>query len=454
MVFVQRLQVQVGRFLVCCLCLGLAVWSASVVHAEAVHSEAVVTAFPISFASSSVMAPQITPNDPDWGEQWYLRQIGAPQAWVTSTGTRNVTVAVIDGGVDIGHPDLRENIWINSHEQAGNGIDDDGNGFVDDLHGWNFVTKNPDVRPVFTPIQLEDAWSHGTMIASLIAAKGNDGIGMAGVAWNVRIMPLVVLDAEGSGTTNHIIQAIRYAVNMGAQVINLSLVGYDGDAALDEMIRRASNAGVVIVAATGNDDASKLGTDLDKTPGYPVCSDVDHDAVIGVSGTDALDQKAPYSNFGKRCTDLSAPGHSLRVARPSYPHHQGPLSRQVPAYRSGVIGTSLAAPLVSGAVALLKSVHPEWTPLQIRTRLYETADPLDAATASGTKGTFGYGRLNIGRALIEPVAVVMATATATTTTSSAFVVTSSTRTEVTKPIPLKRRTVRRVRPSMIFFKPL
>jgi len=354
---------------------------------------------------------QLIPNDPHWQDQWYLRQIGAPEAWAVSTGTRAVTVAVIDGGVDIGHPDLRENIWLNSHEQAGDGQDNDQNGFVDDLHGWNFVTNSPDVRPVFAPVQLEDAWSHGTMVASLLGAKGNDGIGMAGVAWNVRIMPLVVLDAEGSGTTDHIIQAIRYAVNMGAQVINLSLVGYDDDPALDEMIRRAADAGVVIVAATGNDETLKEGRNLDQKPGYPVCADQGNDAVIGVGGTDALDQKAPFANFGTRCTDLSAPGHSLLVARPSYPHHEGPLARQVPNYRDGVIGTSLAAPLVSGVVALLKSVHRDWTPQQIRARLYASSDPLDPTVAPGTKGVFGYGRLNVGRALTEPLPALVVAAT-------------------------------------------
>ncbi len=406
MQLVQRALVYLG-------CLAVTVLGAATVHAKTI------------------------PNDPRWQDQWYLRQIHAPEAWAVSTGTQRVIVAVIDGGVDIGHPDLRENIWINSREQAGDKIDNDRNGFADDLHGWNFVTKSPDVRPVFEPVQLEDTWSHGTMVASLIGAKGNDGIGMAGVAWNVRIMPLVVLDAEGIGTTGHIIQAIRYAVNMGAQVINLSLVGYDNDPALDEMIRRATDAGVVIVAATGNDETSKPGTDLDVTPGYPVCADVGRDAVIGVGGTDVLDQKAPYANFGKRCTDLSAPGHSLLAARPSYPHQKSQFVRPVPNYREGVIGTSLAAPLVSGAVALLKSVHPSWTPREIRARLYETADPLDATTPRGTKSAFGYGRLNIGRALQEPM--LSATPVAPISTSTAMVpiltpvVASITRPELAQP---------------------
>ena len=279
-------------------------------------------------------------------------------------------------------------------------MDNDKNGFTDDVRGWNFVTNSADVRPVFKTIQREDAWSHGTMVASLIGARGNNGVGMSGIAWNVRIMPLVVLDADGSGTTDDIIKAIRYAVNMGASVINLSLVGYDRDAALEEMIERATNAGVLVVAATGNDDEAKAGINLDERPAYPVCDPVGQDRVIGVGGTDPLDQKAPYANFGKRCTDLSAPGQGLFVARPSYPHNPGVLAANVPNYRQNVVGTSLAAPLVSGAAALLKSLHRDWTADKIRRRLYETADPLSEGVR-GTKGRLGYGRLNIGRALSE-----------------------------------------------------
>lgn len=379
----------------------------SVVEAQVVSSEPWSSVFaPSSHSSSSV---DVVPNDPHWDRQWYLRQIGAPVAWKVSTGTEAVVVAIIDGGVDIDHPDLRENIWQNPRESFGDGIDNDRNGYRDDVRGWNFVTDSPDVRPVFRLNQSEDAWGHGTMVASLIGARGNNGVGISGLLWNVRIMPLVVLDANGSGTTEHIIKAIRYAVNMGANVINLSLVGYDRDAALEEMIQRASNAGVVVVAATGNDDRVKRGVDLDDTPAYPVCDPGTQDWVIGVGGTDPLDQKAPYANFGKRCTDLSAPGQALFVARPSYPRVPG-ASGTVPQYRANVLGTSLAAPLVSGAAALLKSVHRDWTVTQIRMRLYETADPLEEPRG-GMKSRLGYGRLNVGRALSTEIPTRMSSST-------------------------------------------
>ncbi|GEM_PF-1596720 len=385
-------------------------------------------------AADSLSTPTI-PDDPRWERQWYLRQIHAPEAWSVTTGTRNVIVAVIDGGVDITHPDLRDNMWVNEKEIPGDGIDNDGDGYVDDVHGWNFVTDSPDVRPVFKRVQAEEAWSHGTMIASLIGAKGNDATGMAGVAWNVRLLPLVVLDADGAGTTADIEKAIRYAVNHGASVINLSLVGYDYDEALDQLIRNAADAGVVIVAATGNDDTSKSGINLDDTPAYPVCNDGGRNAVLGVGGTDPLDQKAPYANYGRVCTDISAPAQSIMAARPTFPH--GDATRapvNVPKYAEDVTGTSLASPLVAGVAALIKSVRPAWTVAQIQERILQTADPIEKDTASGQKGTFGFGRLNAGRALagLGPVeAVVTQAAVSSTPVISLSVFVTHTRTRTT-----------------------
>ena len=352
----------------------------------------------------------LIPNDTFWQKQWYMRQIQAPEAWAVSTGTRDVIVAVIDGGVDISHQDLRGNIWTNPGEIAGDGIDNDQDGFVDDVHGWNFVTNSPDVRPVYAETQSEEAWSHGTLVASLIGANGNNGIGIAGMAWNVRIMPLVVLDADGTGASEDVVQAIRYATNHGAKVINLSLAGYDYDDRMEEIIQKAAAAGVVIVAATGNDDVAKAGMDLDEIPVYPACIKGDTDLVIGVGGTDTLDQKSPYANYGSRCTDIVAPAQELFAARPSYPHDRAPTS-SVPGYLDGVTGTSLAAPLVSGVAALLRGVHPDWSPVQVRARLMQTADNIESGLADGQKGKMGAGRLNAGRALapdapwLKPLAI-------------------------------------------------
>jgi subtilisin family serine protease len=346
-------------------------------------------------------AESVVPNDTFWGQQWYMRQVHAPEAWAVTTGSRDLIVAVIDTGVDITHEDLRSNIWTNSKEVPGNGVDDDNNGYVDDVHGWNYVTKTPDVRPVYLADQYDEAWSHGTLVASLLGAKGDNDIGIAGMVWNVKILPLVVLDGNGEGSVDDILSAIRYAVSQGASVINLSLTSYDEDPRLDELVRNVSAAGVVLVAATGNgEDLS--GINIDTLPTYPACSDADDakESVLGVSGTDTLDQRAPYANFGKRCTDISAPAQDLFGARPSYPR-VGETTSTVSGYVGDMVGTSLAAPLVSGVAALLKSAHPSWTAAQIREQIERTADPIDGSASTLHGGALGFGRLNAGRALTE-----------------------------------------------------
>ncbi len=382
-----------------CLVIGVGLASSSVFGAT-------VTSRPLpEIKSEDASSLWVIPNDPLWSQQWYMRQTGADKAWTVTTGTSNVIVAIIDVGVDITHPDLRESIWTNDQEREGDGIDNDENGFIDDVHGWNFVERSPYIQPIYAPGQSEEAWSHGTMVASLIGAKGDNGIGMAGVAWNVRLMPLVALNGNGSGSTQDIIQALRYAVRMGASVVNLSLAGYEQDPALTEMVQRALDAGVVVVGASGNNDKDVQGTDIDELPSYPVCGESGQDSIIGVGGTDKQDQKAAYANFGKRCTDISAPAYDLIAARPSYARSSSlpDPSVSVPYYREGVGGTSLAAPLTAGAAALLKSIHPSWTVKQIQTRLYTTAAPTSQNQERGTKTVLGYGRLDIGRAVMDDV---------------------------------------------------
>lgn len=357
-----------------------------------------VQAAPLVSATSSLA---LLPNDPLWDRQWYLRQVKADEAWAVSTGTPAVVVAIIDVGVDTTHPDLRDVIWTNPGEVAGDEIDNDRNGFIDDVQGWNFVNNTADVRPIYTPSQSQDAWSHGTMVASLIGGKGNDGIGMVGMAWNVRLMPLVALGGDGAGSTQDIIRAIEYAIRKEVKVINLSLAGYEEDPALTAIIHRAAQAGIVVVAANGNSNSDSHGTNIDDTPSYPACGEKDEDAIIGVGGTNASDKKAAYANFGTRCTDISAPAANLLAARPSYTNEPSVDSTRIPLYRERVGGTSLAAPLVTGAVALLRSVHSDWTVRQIQQRLYTTADTLSLEQVAGTKTVLGFGRLNVGRALAQ-----------------------------------------------------
>lgn len=376
----------------------------------------VISGFVLSVALLSAIPAQaatfVIPTDvnPYWKKQWYLRQIQAPEAWkALPNALGDVTVAVIDAGVDITHPDLKDAIWTNPREVAGNGLDDDQNGFVDDMHGWNFVKNSNDVRPQEIRNQLEEAWSHGTFVASLIGARSAGRIGMVGVNQSVKIMPLNALDGDGFGTIPNVLKAIRYAVNQGASIINLSLAGFDDSQELDEMIKRARDAGVLVIAATGN-GTTTAGRDIDRQPVYPVCFDQQANNVVGVSGTDSLDQHAEYANFGLRCTDLSAPGFDLFGARPSYPRVEEGL-RPTERYLEGMTGTSLAAPLVSGVASLLKAVRPDLTAGQLHQLLTSTTDNIEGSLKPSEKQKMGTGRLNALKALQAAIAFGKTTTT-------------------------------------------
>ena len=378
-----------------------------------------VIALPVSVvhaAETATSSKSIIPNDPYWDRQWYLRQMGLPEAWTVTTGTSAVTVAVIDTRIDIEHPDLKENIWRNLKEVPGDGLDNDRDGYIDNVNGWNFVNNSPNVQPFAVRHQSMEAWSHGTLVASLIGARGQNNTGIAGVNWNVKIMPLVVLDAEGEGSLEGLLEAIRYAVNHGASIINLSLAGFDYDEQLDQLLRRVAQANVLVVSATGNDTKTKQGLDIEKTPVYPACMDGSINAVLGVSGTDTLDQKAPYANHGKRCTDVAAPALEIFGARPTLQYDEDDRPEH-PGYLEGMTGTSLAAPLVSGVASLIKSIQPTWTAQQILKRIMETADAVDGSSPS-VLGRLGAGRINAARALngLGPVikpAIAPQTATST-----------------------------------------
>jgi len=327
------------------------------------------------FASLTHAATALIPNDPAFQDQWYLRQIDAPEAWAATTGSPNVTVAVIDSGVDFQHPDL-----------AG----------IHVVDGWNFVNNSSDTTPIVGKDKNEDAMSHGTIVTSLLAAQGDNGIGMAGVAWNISVMPLVVLDMNGTGEIGYIADAIKYAVAHHADIINISLVGYEQDDRLDQAIKDAYDAGVLVVVAAGNTDGWKNGQDLDAQPWYPACSMAGSKDLITVSATDALDQKAPYANYGRSCVTLSAPGFSMLAA---FPFHGAAHDASSTEYVSGVVGTSAAVPLVSGAAALLKSLHPDWKAPQIRARLIATTDEINPIQSDEVRYKMGSGRLNIARAV-------------------------------------------------------
>lgn len=313
-----------------------------------------------------------------------------------ATGSGSVIVAVIDSGMDPEHPDIKPNLWTNAGEIPDNGKDDDGDGYVDDVHGWNYVNKSNDVRPVYAADGLREAWLHGTVVASLIAAAGNNDIGISGVAWNAKIMPLAALGSDGYGRDDDIVEAIRYAVAHGADIINLSFVGADFDANLERAVNEATAQGVLVVSAAGNSE-KKVGDNLDLSPGYPACDKgAAGRGTLTVSALTRSGQRAPYANYGK-CVDVSAPGENLFAARPSY---DSATDQPAAGYVDNLTGTSVAAPLVSGLAVLLKSQHPEWKADELAQRILETADPLDDLPAE-LKGKMGSGQINAVRALAD-----------------------------------------------------
>ncbi|MCC6563920.1 S8 family serine peptidase [Candidatus Uhrbacteria bacterium] len=338
----------------------------------------------------------LTPNDPLFQRQWYLRQVKADRAWDMTTGSSSVVVAVLDSGVDATHPDIAENMWINTDEIPDNQIDDDHNGYVDDVRGWNFVANKADTSPMVVRNQVDEALAHGTIVSSIIAGKGNDGYGVAGVSWRTKIMPLVVLDGNGFGNVPDMVKAIRYAVINGAHIINMSLAGYEPDPDLAFALHQASKAGVLVVVAAGNDDRSDLGIDLETFPLFPACSLPGSSAILTVSATDALDQKAPYSNYGRTCVGISAPGFEFVAA---HPLQDGDTASST-AFISGITGSSAAAPLVAGAAALVKGLRPTWRAKEIYQRLVSTADPIEEIQREEVRGGLGRGRLNVERAVM------------------------------------------------------
>lgn len=343
-------------------------------------------------AVSSALLPSLvlaqTPNDPQYGEQWYLDAIHAPAAWESTTGSSSIIVAVLDTGLDLQHEDIGANLWINTKEIAGNGKDDDANGFVDDVHGWDFIDDDNDPSPNPVNDSSEEAISHGTLIAGEIGAIGDNHLGVSGVNWSVKIMPVRMLDDQGGGTEFDAANAIRYAVRNGAKVINLSFAGNEASAALQNAVKDAYAKNVVVVAAMGND-----ARDTDANPVYPAClRTTDDDWVIGVTAITDLNQGASFTNYGTICADVAAPGTNI------YGLSYYNVSEGYPdSYQGSWSGTSMASPLVAGAAALLFSKYPTLSAGDVRNILKLSVDPVNIA--GFFSGELGAGRLNIERAL-------------------------------------------------------
>jgi hypothetical protein len=345
----------------------------------------------ISYSSLHAHPSPLIPNDEYLDDQWYLQQIGTYEAWETQTGSRNVVVAVLDTGVDLDHPDLRRNIWVNDDEVSNDGIDNDDNGYVDDVNGYDFV--HDDASPI--PDQDigfdADAVSHGTFIAGIIGGVGDNEEGIAGINWKVKIMPVRILDNQGIGDSRLATFGVRYAIDNGADVINLSFTGFDRDEDLRDAVRDAYLAGIVVVAAVGNG-----GIDIDEQQIYPACygEGEDDDWILGVGSTNENDEKSEFSNYGAVCTDISAPGENIFS---TVYQDDDWLGLDQGFYQDGWSGTSVAAPMVAGASALLRAEYPSLTPKEIKIILRLSADPISAG--GNAIGKMGSGRLNIEKAM-------------------------------------------------------
>lgn len=339
----------------------------------------------VSIEPSIIRRATVEPDDNDYGLQWFHDghdgSISSPSGWGIQTGSSDVVVAILDSGVDTDHGDLAGNIWINIDEIAGNGIDDDGNGYIDDVNGYDFIDVDGDPNPA--PDGNDDngdgstdsGVTHGTHVAGLVGAVGNNASGITGVAWDVALMGVRVLDDEGAGTDASIAGGIRYAADNGADIINLSLGGFGSSTILESAVEYAQSKGVLIVAAVGNN-----GININASPFYPAC----YSGVIGVGSIGKDASASSFSNYGSDCTDITAPGESIySTLYTDDPTHGFTLNF---GYLSG---TSMASPIVAGGAALALAENPTLSDDQLSQFV------LSMTTDNGLSNSYGVGSLNI-----------------------------------------------------------
>jgi subtilisin family serine protease len=330
------------------------------------------------------------PNDPQYLDNtlWGLNKIHAPEAWDLTTGNPALTVAVVDTGVDYTHPDLAANVWMNPGEVGGDSLDNDGNGFVDDVQGWNFAGG------VYPPRDPMDTDGHGTHVAGTVGGVGNNAVGVTGVNWNVKVMPLRAGDANGLSDFD-IVSAFNYACANGAKVINGSFSGPDQSPEILSAINACPQA--LFVFAAGNETNNN-----DFAPSYP-CSEPSAN-IVCVAATMPNDTLASFSNYGLSSVDLGAPGNAIwstyAAATP-------------PAQYAYMSGTSMASPHVAGAAALVLAQRPTLSPVELKRALVNSVDSVPALQGLVASG----GRLNVFRAMSlelgPPSGLALATATPT-----------------------------------------
>lgn len=310
-----------------------------------------------------------TTNDPSLGTQYALTKLSAFDAWDFTVGAPSVVVAIVDTGVYYNHPDLSANIAVNAGEVPANGIDDDTNGYVDDYVGYDFY--NHDSDPV-------DENGHGTHCAGIVAARGDNEVGVAGIAWGSSVLPVRVLGPGGGGNDGDVAAGVLYAAQRGAAVLSLSLGGDSPSAVIDSAIDYARSVGALVVVAAGNESNNN-----DVFPSYPANSEIDN--IVSVAATDSADGLATFSssgsNYGLSTVDLAAPGKQI-------------LSTYLAGSYANMSGTSMATPYVAGVAALMKSVNPALTYADLKAGLFQSVDPLSSLKSKVATG----GRINAYRA--------------------------------------------------------
>jgi thermitase len=281
----------------------------------------------------------VTPNDPYYAAQWGLSTIDAPAAWGFTTGTSATIVAVLDTGIDLRSSEFAGKIWTNPNSSGGDG-------FRGDVHGWNFVNNSSNVQ---------DNNGHGTHVTGILAANTNNAVGVAGVDWNARIMPVKILDSQGNGTTDAAVSGVYFAVQHGARVINASWGGDQFSQAMLDALNYANNKGVVFVTAAGNDASNN-----DVFTTYPASYRTPNELVV--AALDPSGTLANFSNFGPTTVDLAAPGVNIIST--------------IPGSYAVYSGTSMSTPYVAGTVALLAGLNPGYSAAQLVAQVRATVKPL------------------------------------------------------------------------------
>lgn len=320
-----------------------------------------------------------TPADPDYQRQsMYMNLIEAPSAWNYIDSSPEITIAVIDSGIDLDHPDLAANIWTNPNEIPDNNIDDDKNGLVDDIHGYNFLENNASVQ---------DINGHGSKISGIIGAVGQNDTGIVGISWHCKIMVLKILDQDGNSTVNNAIRAIDYAINNGAKIINASWGFHAGSTpekysrSLYEAIARAQEKGILFVSSVGNGE-NYIGQNNDAAEKTNFPSSYDLENIISVASSNLKDELAFFSNYGLYTVDIAAPGIDI-------------YSTDYDGGYSAMTGTSISAAFVTGAAALLWQLNPELEYQEIKSLLIDNSESIMGVTGKDLLG----GRLNINNSL-------------------------------------------------------